>query len=54
MKNFINRTLHQIKDDEMDVACSANRRDEKWVQNFSRKTWRVETTWKTYMKLGGY
>jgi len=28
-------------------ACSTHGRDEKCIQNFSRKDWREETTWET-------
>jgi hypothetical protein len=28
-------------------SCSMHGRDEKSVQNFGRKTWREEATWKT-------
>jgi len=31
----------------MDRTCSTNVRRTKWIQNFSRKTSREETIWKT-------
>jgi len=31
--------------DKMDVvACSTQRRDEKWIQNFSRNSWKKKTS----------
>jgi hypothetical protein len=37
----------QIKENEMDGACSTHARDDKCLQSFSRIAWREETTRKT-------
>jgi hypothetical protein len=42
-----------MKEDEMDRECSTHGRDEKYVQNFGRKTWKEETTRKTEAYMGG-
>jgi hypothetical protein len=40
--SFIVCTFHMRR------ACSTHGRDEKWIQNFSWKAWREETTWETW------
>jgi len=41
-----------IKDDDMDGSCNTDVTAEDFVQNYSRKTRREETSWETqaYMK----
>jgi hypothetical protein len=43
-----NEDLHYLKP-RMGIACSTHGRDERCVQNFVLKTWREETTWKTWV-----
>jgi len=35
----------------MGGVCSMHGRDEKCIQNFSQKTYREATTWKTYAQM---
>jgi hypothetical protein len=37
----------------MDRKWSTYGRDEKWVQSFSRNTWKEETTWEFYAYADG-
>jgi len=38
----------QIKEYGMGGACNIHAKNTKFIQNFSRKTWREGTTWGTY------
>jgi hypothetical protein len=44
---------YQIKEDKIRV-CSTHGREKKCIHNLSLKTWREETTWKTYVWMGWY
>jgi hypothetical protein len=35
-------------------TCNMHGIDEKYIQNFNRKTGREEVTWKTLSYMGGY
>jgi len=34
----------------MHRECNMHERDEKYIQNLGQKTWREETTWKTWCR----
>jgi len=38
----------KIKEGEVGRACDACRRQEKWVEDFGRKSWRKDNNWKTW------
>jgi hypothetical protein len=43
----------QIKEDELGGACSRNGKDEKFVQNFSRKPERKRLLWRPRLESSG-
>jgi len=44
----------KIKEDKIDRACSTHWTEDKCMQNFGWKTWREETTRKTWEWMEGY
>ena len=58
MRRFINFALHiyyqadKMKDIQIGGACSAQGRDEEYIQAFSRKPEGDETCWKTWLAIG--
>jgi len=43
-----------MQEDMMGRTFSKHGEDKKWLQNFSRKTWREETTSETSEWMGGW
>jgi hypothetical protein len=38
----------------MGGACGTCEEEDNWINNVGGETWRKETTWKTYARMGGY